>query len=102
MVIDEIHEMNNNDAIEPLIHIMSKQKRFKKFLGLSATIGNPSRIHQWLKSLIPNTELIVVNERFFNLSRFVYSNNELIGISPFNVMDFNLYPRNLEISFVTM
>lgn len=96
MVIDEIHEMNNNDAIEPLIHIMSKQKRFKKFLGLSATIGNPLKIHQWLKILIPNTELIVVNERFFNLSRFVYSNNELTGISPFNIMDFDLFVQNID------
>ena len=96
MVIDEIHEMNNNDAIEPLIHIMSKQKRFKKFLGLSATIGNPVIFHKWLKTLIPNTELIVVNERFFNLSRFVYSNNKLIGISPFNVMDFDLFIKNID------
>lgn len=96
MVIDEIHEMNNNDAIEPLIHIMSKQEQFKKFLGLSATIGNPVRVHTWLKTLIPNTELIVVNERFFNLSRFVYSNNDLISISPFNIMDFDLFIQNID------
>lgn len=96
MVIDEIHEMNNNDAIEPLIHIMSKQLIFKKFLGLSATIGNPEECHVWLKTLIPNIQKIVVNERFFNLSRFVYTDNKLIGISPFNIMTFELFVKNID------
>jgi hypothetical protein len=96
VVIDEIHEINNNDAIEPLIHIMSKQPKFKKFLGLSATIGNPVQFHKWLKTLIPNMEKIVVNERFFNLSRYVYSDNKLVGISPFNIMDYDLFMQNID------
>lgn len=96
LVIDEIHEMNNNDAIEPIIHIMSKQPKFKKFLGLSATIGNPDNFYGWLKKLIPNMEKIVVNERFFNLSRYVFSDGTINSISPFNIMSYDLFVNNIE------
>lgn len=85
LVIDEIHEINTKKSIETLCHIMLNQEKIH-FIGLSATIGNPNKFHEWIKIFIPDTELIIVNDRFFNLTRFIYKDNSLINITPCHTM----------------
>ena len=84
LVIDEIHEMNNNKFMEILIHACMNQKTPTQFLGLSATIGNATIVKSWLSNFVQDIELVTVKDRFFNLQRFHYSedNNSLSEISP--------------------
>ena len=89
LVIDEIHEMNNKPSLETILHIMLNQKQKIQFLGLSATIGNPEQFHGWLRTFISDIKLITVNDRFFNLTRFIYKDNKLKNITPCHTMRIN-------------
>jgi hypothetical protein len=86
LVIDEIHEINNKPSLETICHIMLNQEKNIQFLGLSATIGNPDQFHNWLRKFIPDIKLITVNDRFFNLTRFIYKNKKLKNITPCHTM----------------
>ena len=89
LVIDEIHEMNNKPSLETILHIMLNQKQKIQFLGLSATIGNPDNFHSWLRTFISDIKLITVNDRFFNLTRYIYKDKKLKNITPCHTMRIN-------------
>ena len=101
LVIDEIHEMNNNKFMEILIHMCLNQKKPTQFLGLSATIGNAVTVQKWLSNLVPNIELVSVKDRFFNLQRFYYSsdNNDISEISPCSTISHSENITNLNLPF---
>jgi hypothetical protein len=87
LVIDEIHEVNISHNIENIIHtVMNSNNKSIQFLGLSATIGNPEEFHGWLQLFDNTIELITVTNRFFNLSRFIYSSNDFHKITPCHTM----------------
>jgi hypothetical protein len=80
LVVDEIHNLSKSASMERLIHMLPQAF----VLGLSATMGNPSHLHEWLVSLkkgLP-VHLEVVTQRFFNLQQHVFNDGELTPISP--------------------
>ena len=80
MIVDEIHQMNSEEqgpAMQRLI------KQFKcPMLGLSATIGNPEKIKDWisyLKETTPNIEVerISYDKRFINQQKHLWNGTSL-------------------------
>jgi len=93
MIVDEIHQMNSEEqgpAMQRLI------KQFKcPMLGLSATIGNPEKIKDWisyLKETTPNIEVerISYDKRFINQQKHLWNGTSLEAIHPLAVTTIEL------------
>ncbi len=75
VVVDEIHLLNDSGrgpTLEILITILKKLLRQVQIIGLSATIGNPEELAEWLKA-----ELIEDNWRPVRLKKGIYSGGEI-------------------------
>jgi hypothetical protein len=90
IIVDEIHQMNSPEqgcAMQRLI------KRFKcPMLGLSATIGNPEQLKNWIEYLKRTTPSITVervsySKRFINQQKHVWNGSELVHIHPLAVVN---------------
>lgn len=90
IIVDEIHQMNSPEqgcAMQRLI------KRFKcPMLGLSATIGNPEQLQNWiayLKRTTPSIEVerVSYSKRFINQQKHVWNGTGLTPINPLAVVD---------------
>tara|TARA_B100001093_G_scaffold510922_1_gene577732 strand:+ start:728 stop:3595 length:2868 start_codon:yes stop_codon:yes gene_type:complete len=97
VIIDEIHNLNviegesgvlnqkMGNAYERIIKIFSD----KQILGLSATIGNPEKLKNWLESVTKKkVEMIIYTTRFLNLQRHLFENNTLNKLHPLNCINF--------------
>jgi hypothetical protein len=63
---------------------------------MSATVGNPSRFHQWLDYVAsikkgPKVHLIEYKERFNDLQKYAFAANDsaLLSIHPFTVLSYD-------------
>ena len=75
IIIDEIHLLNNpgrGPTLEILITILRRLLKKAQIIGLSATIGNPEELAEWLKA-----ELVIDNWRPVKLHKGVYLNGEV-------------------------
>ncbi|MBN2141757.1 DEAD/DEAH box helicase [Candidatus Woesearchaeota archaeon] len=75
VVVDEIHLLNDpgrGPALEVLITILRSMIKDLQLIGLSATIGNPEELAEWLKA-----ELIIDNWRPVRLDKGVYMDGEI-------------------------
>lgn len=75
VVIDEIHLMNDagrGPTLEVLITILRTMLTKLQIVGLSATIGNPKELAEWL-----DAELVLDNWRPVRLDKGVYLNGEI-------------------------
>lgn len=101
LVIDEIHEININSSVEMLIHIVLNQPQKVQFVGLSATIGNPEEFKEWLSYFVEDIELIYLNQRFFNLSRYIYQEHNVTQLTPLHTLNINdiLEKNNIDYPF---
>ena len=75
VIIDEIHLLNDSGrgpTLEVLITILRKILPQLQLIGLSATIGNPKELADWL-----DAELILDNWRPVRLDKGVYSNGKI-------------------------
>lgn len=75
VVIDEIHLLNDSSrgpTLEIIITIIKKELPRAQIIGLSATIGNPQELAQWLDS-----KLIADTWRPVKLQKGVYLNGEV-------------------------
>lgn len=75
IVVDEIHMLNDSSrgpGLEVLITILRSIIKNLQVVGLSATIGNPSELADWL-----NAELIVDTWRPIRLDKGVYMDGEI-------------------------
>ncbi|MCK5107468.1 MAG: DEAD/DEAH box helicase [Nanoarchaeota archaeon] len=73
IVVDEIHLLNDpgrGPTLEILLTIL-KDTTKANILGLSATIGNPKELAEWL-----NAELVIDTWRPVELKKFVYFNGK--------------------------
>ena len=82
IVYDEIHNLNDPEIgqyYERLLEVFSDIPT----LGLSATIGDPDSLVNWM-SQFHNREinLITYTTRFLNLQRKIFHNNKLVNIHP--------------------
>ena len=70
VVVDEIHLINDETRGGTLEILLTKLKEFNiQIIGLSATIGNPEELAEWL-----NAELIVDDWRPVELKKGIYKN----------------------------
>lgn len=75
VIIDEIHLLNDPDrgpTLEILLTILKDILPKAQFLGLSATIGNPEELAEWL-----NAEAVMDNWRPVKLYQGVYLDGEI-------------------------
>lgn len=75
VVIDEIHLLNDSSrgpTLEIIITIIKKEIPHAQIIGLSATIGNPEELAEWL-----DAELIKDSWRPVKLKKGVYLNGEV-------------------------
>ncbi|MBL7055092.1 DEAD/DEAH box helicase [Candidatus Woesearchaeota archaeon] len=75
VIIDEIHLLNDpgrGPTLEILITILRKLLKNVQLIGLSATIGNPEELAEWL-----NAKLVVDNWRPIKLYKGVYLKGEI-------------------------
>ncbi len=75
VVFDEIHLLNDVErgpVVEILITIIKQLLKNVQILALSATIGNPEELAEWL-----DAELVIDNWRPVKLEKGVYFNNEI-------------------------
>jgi helicase len=75
VVIDEIHLLNapeRGPTLEIVITLLKDKIKKLQLLGLSATIGNPEELAEWL-----DAELILDNWRPVKLKKGVYFNNKI-------------------------
>ena len=75
VVVDEIHLMNDvsrGPTLEIIITVMKKLLPKVQLIGLSATIGNPYELSEWL-----NAELVIDNWRPVPLHKGVYLQGEV-------------------------
>lgn len=75
IIVDEIHLLNDTSrgpTLEVLLTVLKRQLRNVQIIGLSATIGNPDELAQWLKA-----ELITDKWRPVPLYKGVYLNGEI-------------------------
>jgi len=75
VVIDEIHLLNDpgrGPTLEIVITILRKLLKNIQILGLSATIGNPRQLAEWL-----NAELVEDNWRPVKLHKGIYLNGKI-------------------------
>ena len=87
IIIDEVHNLGCLDIhhyYERLLKIFSN----KQLLALSATIGNPHKLLNWLKKIgYKNINLISYETRFLNLQRQIFNNNKLVKLHPISCLD---------------
>ena len=107
IVYDEIHQIFNESGMEIMIKMYSESKNLNAFnydengklkpeperkgvptLGLSATIGNPKVLVNWLTNIgYSDVKLVECNERFFNLQNHSTNNlGEIININPLSMV----------------
>lgn len=75
VVVDEIHLMNDvsrGPTVEIIITVLKKLLPKIQIIGLSATIGNPYELSEWL-----NAELVLDNWRPVPLKKGVYLQGEI-------------------------
>ena len=75
VVVDEIHLMNDvsrGPTVEIIITVVKKLLPKIQIIGLSATIGNPYELAEWL-----NAELVIDNWRPVPLKKGVYLQGEI-------------------------
>ena len=75
IIIDEIHLLNDPErgpTLEILITILRQLLKKVQIIGLSATIGNPEELAEWLKA-----ELVIDNWRPVKLHKGVYLDGEV-------------------------
>lgn len=75
LIIDEIHLLNDpsrGPTLEMIIILMRKLIKKLQIIGLSATIGNPEELAEWLKA-----ELVIDNWRPVKLKQGVYLNEKI-------------------------
>lgn len=75
IIIDEIHLLNDpgrGPTLEILITILRQLLKKAQIIGLSATIGNPNELAEWL-----NAELVEDNWRPVKLHKGTYLNGEI-------------------------
>ena len=75
VVIDEIHLLNDAErgpTLEILITILKQLLKNTQIIGLSATIGNPEELAEWL-----NAELVVDEWRPVKLHKGIYLDGEI-------------------------
>ncbi len=75
IIIDEIHLLNDpgrGPTLEILITILRQLLKKVQIIGLSATIGNPEELAEWLKA-----ELVTDNWRPVKLHKGVYLDGEV-------------------------
>lgn len=75
LVIDEIHLMNDpgrGPTLEILITMLREILKNVQIIGLSATIGNPKELAEWLKA-----DLIIDNWRPVKLHKGIYYKGEV-------------------------
>jgi len=75
VIIDEIHLLNDpgrGPTLEILITILRKLLKNMQLIALSATIGNPSELAEWL-----NAELVEDDWRPVELKKGIYLNGEV-------------------------
>ena len=82
VVFDEIHNLNDEDLheyYERLLKIFADVP----VLGLSATIGHPEDLVEWMERFHhQKINLVSYTTRFLNLQRKVFTNNQLVNIHP--------------------
>tara|TARA_B100000963_G_scaffold113772_1_gene99018 strand:+ start:525 stop:3341 length:2817 start_codon:yes stop_codon:yes gene_type:complete len=82
VVYDEIHNLNDPDIgeyYERLLEVFSD----KPTLALSATIGDPNSLVNWMSQFHEREiNLVTYSTRFLNLQRKIFQNNKLINIHP--------------------
>ena len=87
IIIDEIHNLgctNEHHYYERLLKIFSD----KQLLALSATIGEPYKLLNWLKKIgYDDINLVSYTTRFLNLQRQLFIDNKLIKIHPVSCLD---------------
>jgi len=82
VVYDEIHNLNDPD-IHHYYERLLKLFNDIPTLGLSATMGNPNSLVDWMASFhTREIHLITHSVRFLNLQRKLFHNNKLINIHP--------------------
>lgn len=75
IIIDEIHLLNDpgrGPTLEILITILKQLLKTSQIIGLSATIGNPNELAEWL-----DAELVMDNWRPVKLHKGVYFDGEV-------------------------
>jgi helicase len=75
IIIDEIHLLNDitrGPTLEVLLTILKKKFPKTQLIGLSATIGNPKELAEWL-----NAELVIDDWRPVPLKKGVYLKGEI-------------------------
>ncbi|MEA3430953.1 MAG: DEAD/DEAH box helicase [Nanoarchaeota archaeon] len=75
IVVDEIHLLNDpgrGPTLEILLTILKQLLPRAQYIGLSATIGNPEELAQWLKS-----ELVLDTWRPVELKKGIYHKGEI-------------------------
>jgi helicase len=75
VVIDEIHLLNDSErgpTLEILITILRRVLKDLQIIGLSATIGNPAELAEWLRA-----ELILDDWRPVQLKKGIYMDREI-------------------------
>ncbi|MBU0757719.1 MAG: DEAD/DEAH box helicase [Nanoarchaeota archaeon] len=75
VVVDEIHLLNDpsrGPTLEILITILKKLLKNMQFIGLSATIGNPKELAEWLSA-----ELVIDSWRPIDLHQGIYLDGEV-------------------------
>lgn len=75
LIIDEIHLLNDTErgpTLEVLITILRQLLKKIQIIGLSATIGNPGELAEWL-----NAKLVADDWRPIKLHKGIYFNGEI-------------------------
>ena len=90
-IFDEWHMLNSEEggAYEKIFKLLKCP-----FLALSATLEDPERIRNWMKS-VKNTEieLIEYKKRFIIQQRYLWNNNKMVHLHPLSCIDID-YLRN--------
>ncbi|MEM2139345.1 MAG: DEAD/DEAH box helicase, partial [Candidatus Woesearchaeota archaeon] len=75
IIIDEIHLLNDatrGPTLEVVITILKNLLKNAQFIGLSATIGNPNELADWL-----NANLVIDDWRPIELKKGIYFNGKI-------------------------
>ncbi|MFH1325130.1 MAG: DEAD/DEAH box helicase [Nanoarchaeota archaeon] len=75
VIVDEVHLMNDvgrGPTVEILITILRKLLKNMQMIALSATIGNPKELAEWLEA-----ELVIDNWRPVKLHKGIYLDGEI-------------------------
>lgn len=75
VIVDEIHLLNDSGrgpTLEVIITILKEKLKGIRLIGLSATIGNPKELAEWL-----NAELVLDTWRPVELKKGIYLNGDV-------------------------